>query len=188
MTSNMPHPVDKSADFLSWRTPPRILDRVSHYANSTGLPGISLDPCTSPDNPTKAAHFFTEETNGLTTDWGPALLDSYRRIYRLVFINPPYGPQLRPWLARICEQARAGYSIIALLPGQRFEQAYFQDNIFIPELSAICFILRRLRFLDASGTPRSGNPYGSMLYGFNVTRRLFDLSFCDLGRIIPTYF
>jgi phage N-6-adenine-methyltransferase len=68
--------VDKVAGNNEWHTPASALAPVKAYGR------IGLDPCTTAHNPTSAEHFFTEEDDGLTQDWGGK---------GLVFVNPPYS-------------------------------------------------------------------------------------------------
>lgn len=179
--------MDKVAANNYWLTPPEELDLVRRYAP------VGLDPCTGPDNPTDAKHYYTEEDDGLAQDWDG---------YGLVFVNPPYSltdvekeearrlgvpitPPIRLWAAKIAEQAMEGVTIIALLPcGARFSTGYWQDNILIPELQAMCFVRGRIKFIDAATGQRGRGPnYDSLYYGFNVDRRLFCDVFRDHGAV-----
>ena len=82
-----------------------------------------------------------------------------------MFCNPPYGSAIRAWVPKIRAEAEAGATIVALLPGQRFEQPYWQVNLFDPTITrAIVAIKGRLQFIAANGVPADGNPYGSFLY------------------------
>lgn len=159
---------DKTCLHTEYRTPEYILDVVRSFFGGV----IELDPATSPDNPTKARKFFTKETDGLSQDWSKTG----------VFVNPPYGKELRKWVAKIGEEARKGHEIVALLPGQRFETRYWQRDILIPQLGAIVFIRGRVSFLDSDGIPRKSNPFGSMLYLFNLDTDL-EL-FATLGQVL----
>ncbi len=49
-----------------------------------------------------------------------------------VFANCPYGNLLRACVERIDHQAQAGATVVALLPGQRFEQRYVQEILLDP--------------------------------------------------------
>lgn len=155
--------VDKGCASVDFWTPERILVPVRLYFRRLGSEfGIELDPATAPSNPTGAVHFFTPETDGLSRSW--AIAPGGRTH---VFVNPPYGAALYLWVPKIAREAEAGHNIVALLPGQRFDQAYWQEHLFTPRLTAICFVVGRIPFITPRGDVVTGNPYGSMLYVYN---------------------
>lgn len=185
--------VDKVATSNLWLTPENALKCVRDYCREdTKSDQIGLDPCTQPDNPTNAVKFFTEADNGLNQPW---------ENNGVVFVNPPYSltpddkaagvrePPIRPWARKIREEATKGVTILALLPcGARFSTKYWQDNILIPELIAVCFVRGRLKFIDANtGKPGKYNNYDSMFYGYNTDPDWFFSSFRSLGRVASTY-
>jgi len=87
------------------------------------------------------------------------------------------------WAAKIHEQVRRGVPLIALLPcGARFSTEYWQDHILINELRAVCFVRKRIDFIDgATGRPGKSNNYDSMFYGYNVDRERFMAAFSSTG-------
>lgn len=174
----------------TWRTPEWLLERVRVYFCGE----IPFDPATGADNPTQAARFCSgpHETkeqvaqgglfgasaaqrgggdlgNGLTIGWGwPA------------WVNPPYGRDLRLWLEKIAREASAAAEIVALLPCSRWEQGYFHDTL--GAANALCFVRGRVGFVSAiDGVAVAGNPYASMLVGFNARRRLWVEAFGPIG-------
>lgn len=150
--SNM---VDKSCESVEWWTPERVLSPVKLYFD-----GIRLDPATAPSNPTNADRFLTREEDGLRHEWEDG-----------TFVNPPYGPEIKEWIAKIRDQSLIGHEIIALLPASRWEQQYFQDCVFNEGLSGFCLIRKRLQFIDGNKDEVcKSNPYASLLYGFNISR------------------
>src|SRR5689334_8272167 len=95
-----------------WQTPDKILDLVRKLAP------IGLDPCTSPDNPTRARLFYyrpspmeaeklasspagrlqayleiSSLTDGLQLPWGVEKNE-------LIYVNPPYGRSVGKWMSR----------------------------------------------------------------------------------------
>jgi site-specific DNA-methyltransferase (adenine-specific) len=169
-------PTEKIARAVEFFTPARILDPVRRYfLRATTIVEIELDPATTSDNPVGASSFFTRAENGLDRDWTVA---------RTVFVNPPYGSDLRDWLAKIHEEASRGAHIVALLPGQRFEQSYFQEHVFCCRLSALCMVRKRVSFLDADRKPQKSNPYGSFLFLYNGWAEVFAEELVDVGMTI----
>jgi hypothetical protein len=164
--------VDKQCAETVYFTPENILDAVRAYFGGP----IPLDPATEPTNPTKALKFYTEQMNGLVLPWDAP-----------VFINPPFGTAIVPFIKRMDEYAKQGLQIIALLPcGARFSTKYWQAHALVPELKAICFVKGRVKFLRPDGTVAKQNPYDSQIYGYNVDQSKFHSCFKDIGRIVFT--
>lgn len=179
-----PGMVDKTAATVEHFTPPHVLEMTRRYARALGREGIDLDPATSPDNWTRAGTIFTETDDGLARSW--RLFDRPT----FVWLNSPWGRALRAWVEKAAREADGGATIVALLPGQRFEQRYFQQLLLTPARTrAVVAITGRLDFYGRvcarcgelevhkvhregrcvfawSGDRRQGhaNPYGSFLY------------------------
>lgn len=181
--STSERPREKQGHHNVWLTPEWFLNDGPRAYWDRPIP---LDPCTESDNPTKAVEFFTEKDDGLARVW-----------HAPSFINPPYSktredetiPPMRLWAAKIGEEARRGQEIIALLPcGARFSTKYWQANILIERMHAVCFVNRRIQFVDGrTGTTRSGqNNYDSAVYGFNVDPERFCKVFSSMGATFAT--
>lgn len=180
------HVNDKTCRSTTYLTPPRILDAVRRYFQEE----IDLDPATEPDNPTGAATFYTgDPLDGLKAVWSwPHPKGNIR-----VFLNPPYGRELKTWTAKLYWEAHKKFTqnpaqaqmlppvVLALLPGQRFEQLYWQQYVFNRSLTGFCMVRKRVNFLRPDGTPAKGNPYGSFVYLYNGDFRWFCDCFGDLG-------
>lgn len=164
--------VDKQCRETAYLTPPRILDPVRTYFDGP----IGLDPCTEPGNPTGADVFFDGENfDGLEESW---------RGHGGVFVNPPYGRELRRWVTKMENEVSRDLNppeLITLLPGQRFEQLYWQRFVFCSALTAFCMVRKRVNFLRPNGTVAKGNPYGSFIYLYNGNWRTFCDAFGDIG-------
>ena len=147
--------LDKTCQSTEWWTPPEILEPVRQFFGGP----IQFDPATHPSNPTRASKFLC--AHGLEARWPLGLK---------TFINPPYGGQLLRWVEKIVNvSVLSNRPIVALLPGQRFETRVWQE-VLLPAsaLSAVVFIQGRVKFLRPDGRRAKSNPYGSMLYLFNV--------------------
>ena len=182
------HFTDLKCKSTVYLTPSTILDPVRGYFGGQ----IPLDPATEWNNPTGAAAYGTkpEECNGLAAigDYmGDGLkIDWFEQ--GGVFVNPPYGKELRLWCEKIWEEAQNGATIIALLPaGPRFATRYFQENILTPALDAVTFVKGRVKFLRPDGSPTTGqNPYDSCIYGYNVDIERFRECLGHLGATFET--
>ena len=97
------------------------------------------------------------------------------------FLNPPHGCEIKPWVTKLHDEAAWLHEIIALLPGQRFEQLYWQRDVFNQYLTAFCMVRKRVAFLKPDGTPSKNNPYGSFIYLYNGDWDQFTRSFGHVG-------
>ncbi|MYM92645.1 DNA N-6-adenine-methyltransferase [Duganella vulcania] len=132
-------------------TPGYVLEPVRNL-----LGGIGLDPCTEPDNPTKATTFYHLPMDGCALPWhtGP------------VFCNPPYGEARERWVERCIEEGRRGNKVVLLIPAhpdtKNFQRA-------LRACSTVLFVQGRLKFgvLRENGRQEAAS-HGSALFGFNV--------------------
>ena len=161
----------------SWQTPERELEAVRAYFGGP----IPFDPATCPENPTKATTFCAGPPgtmfagslgdNGLEVEWTGR---------GGVFVNPPYGRELRDWLRKMTAEATKGCAIIALLPASRWEMDYMHAALRVARF--VCLRRGRIAFISsADGKPVKGNPGPSMFLGFNVDGHRFLDAFRDLG-------
>lgn len=74
-----------------WATPQDLFDGLNDEF------GFTLDPCATPEN-AKCIKYFTKRDDGLTKDWGTAI----------VFCNPPYGRGIESWVQKCAEHAKRG--------------------------------------------------------------------------------
>jgi hypothetical protein len=158
---------------------------------------IPFDPATAPTNPTGAlrycsggaaplfeAQLFEEvqgegvegelvATDGLSVEWPE----------RGTFCNPPYGGELKAWLARFGAESDLGHELVTLLPCSRWEQPYFSKPF--AKANALCLIRGRVSFVSTrDGTRPKGAPGASMFLGWNVNRRRFRKAFGPFGQIL----
>lgn len=172
----------------TWQTPERVLDAARAYFGGP----IPFDPATAPDNPTKALSFCAgppgtifekrdvlASRNGLEVPWESG-----------TWVNPPYGKELRAWLLKIRAEAARRTTILALLPCARWEQEYLTD--VLAAAKAVCWVRGRVAFVSSiDHTEVGGNPYASMILGFNVNLDAFAEALGVLGpcfslsRLVP---
>ena len=69
--------------------------------------GFTLDPCATPQN-AKCKPYFTKAGDGLAQDWGD----------HTVFMNPPYGRAIGPWMKKGYEASRKGATVVCLVPAR----------------------------------------------------------------------
>jgi hypothetical protein len=131
-------------------TPHYVLEPIRDLLN-----GIGLDPCTEPDNPTRADRFYHPPMDGCVLPWKA----------RSVFCNPPYGEARRRWVDRCIAEGRYR-PIVLLMP------AHTETRIFQRALSAcksVVFVCARLRFgVLRENRRQEAASHGSAIFGFGV--------------------
>ena len=133
-------------------TPSYVLEPVREL-----LGGIGLDPCTEPDNPTRADAFYFQPLDGCALPWAFA---------RSVFCNPPYGEARERWIEKCISTAAQGVSVVLLVPAHPDTRIF---QIALAACTTVLFCKGRLKFgvLRDNGRQEAAS-HGSALFGFNV--------------------
>lgn len=124
-----------------WPTPDwlfQLLDREFRF---------TLDPCSTPANARCTRH-FTRAEDGLAQSWAG----------ETVFMNPPYGREIRHWMRKAFESARAGATVVCLVPA-RTDTAWWHAHVIHGEIR---FLRGRLKF----GQAKQGAPFPSAIVVF----------------------
>ena len=69
--------------------------------------GFTLDPCSTHEN-AKCARHFTVQENGLAQEWSN----------EVVFMNPPYGSQIKFWMRKAYRESLKGAVVVCLVPAR----------------------------------------------------------------------
>ncbi len=147
-----------------WQTPPEVVELVRKVGR------IGLDPCASESERSWfAAKNLTEI--GIATRW----ILSKRR--GLVYVNPPYGREIREWIDKCIREATAGCEIIALVPS-RTDTQWFRRAWYTSEIR--CFWHGRITFVGAQAPA----PFPSALFYWGTRRHKFHKAFFDAGIIV----
>lgn len=131
------------------------------------LGDIDLDPCGNsrgaPNVP--AARHYTSEDDGLAQEWAGR-----------VFMNPPYGNDIKHWVEKLCESYESGQvaEAIALVPA-RTDTRWFRRM----EKYHVCFVTGRLTFVGNDDPA----PFPSALFYFGDNPDLFTHVFSTIGDI-----
>lgn len=125
---------------------------------------IDLDPCTTADNPTGAARFFTVIDDGLSKAWIPSAS---------VYVNPPYAKAREPWVDRCIKVGETGIPVVLLIPAAT-DTRIFQKAARSADV--VVFVRGRVKF----GTLRPNRrqhaaSHPSALIGWNT-----DLDACEV--------
>ena len=119
--------VHYSSKTNEWSTPQDFFDELDKEFNFT------LDPCATSEN-AKCTKYFTVEDDGLKQDWSNDT----------VFMNPPYGREIKYWVQKAYEESLKGATVVCLIPS-RTDTAYWHNYIF-GKADDIRFIKGRLKF------------------------------------------
>ena len=111
-----------------WATPPELFAKLNIEFN------FDLDPCATSKS-AKCAKFYDEAADGLAKDWGAST----------VFMNPPYGKEIRAWIKKAVEASRGGALVVGLLPAET-DSDWFHDHI-LANKAEVRFLRKRPRFL-----------------------------------------
>jgi len=98
-----------SSDDMTWPTPQPVFDALNAEF------GFTLDPCCVPAT-AKCAKYYTPKEDGLKQDWSG----------ERVFMNPPYGRWLKPWMRKAYEESQRGALVVCLVPA-RVDTAWWHD-------------------------------------------------------------
>ena len=149
-----------------WLTPPELVAALGEF---------DLDPCSAEDMPWEIAkNKYTEKDDGLVQDWEGR-----------VFMNPPYGRLLDPFLHKLAGHGNG----IALVFARTETRAFFR-NVW-GRADAIMFLKGRVKFYRPDGTQgaSSGSPSCLIAYGYHNYRTLRDCAlegaFFDISGMKP---
>lgn len=123
-----------------WTTPQHLFDELNREFNFT------LDPCATDEN-AKCSKYFTIEDDGLSKDWSNDV----------VFMNPPYGREIKKWIKKAYEESLNGAIVVCLIPA-RTDTTYWHDFIF-DKADDIKFLKGRLKF----GNSKNSAPFPSAI-------------------------
>lgn len=126
-----------------WFTPIDLYNSLDEIYNFT------LDPCSTKEN-AKCDKFFTIEDDGLKQDWSKDT----------VFMNPPYGREIKDWVKKAYEESQKGATVVCLIPS-RTDTKYWHEYIF-PYSHEIIFLKGRLKF----GNSKNSAPFPSAIVVF----------------------
>lgn len=115
-----------SSQSNEWATPQALFNELNAEF------GFTLDAAASHEN-YKVVPYFTERDDALTKDW-----------LGTVWLNPPYGKQIKDFIAKAYfESQKHGSTIVCLIPS-RTDTAYWHD--YVMKAKEIRYIRGRLKF------------------------------------------
>ena len=132
-------------------TPGYVLDPVREALGGV----ITLDPCTTADNPVEAVRFYCPPADGLAEPWDAPT----------IFVNPPYGKAREPWVNRCVGAALNGSRVVLLMPAAT-DTAVFQRAAACA--SVVVMIRGRLKFGIWRENTQAAATHPSALFGWGT--------------------
>ncbi len=157
------HDVHFSSKNTEWYTPAPVASLARQVLGT-----IDLDPASNAEaNKTiRATNYYDQASNGFQQPW-----------HGRVYLNPPYGDEIKPWILRLIGFYEAGFvtEAITLVPA-RTDTEWFQPLFSY----VLCFWRGRLKFGNADNSA----PFPSVVayLGPNVDR--FCATFAPYGGVI----
>jgi site-specific DNA-methyltransferase (adenine-specific) len=139
--------VHYSSKSYEWATPPEIYDPLHARYDFT------LDACSTRDN-AKCAQHFTKAEDGLTQIWTGR-----------VWMNPPYGPEIKAWMRKAWESAQTTADLVVCLVPVRTDTRWWQEYV-IGTGAEVTYLPGRIRF---NGAP-AGAPFPSAVVVFRFSK------------------
>ena len=121
-----------SSNSNEWTTPQDYFNVLNKEFNFT------LDPCCTKKS-AKCDKFYTLEDDGLSKDWSN----------EIVFMNPPYGREIKYWIKKAYEESLKGAIVVCLVPA-RTDTIYWHEYCMKGEVR---FIKGRLKFSGKDAAP-----------------------------------
>ncbi len=127
-----------------WSTPQAFYDELNKVHNFT------LDPCCDEESK-KCEKFFTEKDNGLQQSWRG----------ETVFMNPPYGREIKKWLAKAHSESKNPNTKVVCLVPARTDTKYWHEHCMSAD--KLYLIKGRLKFGDS----KNSAPFPSAIVVFD---------------------
>ena len=128
-----------------WETPQKLFDRLNYIFS------FDIDAAASDSN-AKLPVYYTQKDDSLRQDWRG----------KKVWCNPPYGKQIKKWVAKAAETVKDNNSLVVMLIPARTDTQWFHDYILNNPQAHTVFIRGRIRF----GNSSENAPFPSMLVVF----------------------
>lgn len=140
-----------SSDKQDWETPQQLFSKLNEkYHFNWDLAANDVNH--------KCDHYITPEQDSLQVDW--SLLDGW------LFLNPPYGRDMKKWIrkAYLSAIAKKNGGIVLVIPS-RTGTSYWHDYIF--GKAEIEFLRGRLHF-EFNGNPGAPAPFDSAIIVYHA--------------------
>ena len=116
-------------DSNEWSTPQDLFDQLNKEF------GFTIDVAASESN-AKCRRFYSKDDDGLAQDWQR----------EVVWMNPPFGHQIKLWMAKAYKSSIDGAIVVCLVPA-RTDTRWFHRSLM--NAAEIRVLDKRLRFSGA---------------------------------------
>jgi len=157
-----------SSESNEWYTPEKYVEAVRHV-----LGEIDLDPASHPvaNKIVKATTYFSLDEDGLKQKWA-----------RRIFLNPPYGDLVAPFVTKAVTEYEAGHisEAIILVNAHATDAAWFQPLCNY----VLCFTDHRIDFYSSETLqPSTASTHGSVFAYLGPNEDKFIEAFWRFGRV-----
>jgi site-specific DNA-methyltransferase (adenine-specific) len=114
----------------NWRTPPEIFEKLNTEF------GFDLDAAATAQN-ALCMHYLD---NALEVEDWPG---------NQIWLNPPYGKMIAPFMRKAAQEAAKGKTVVALVP-LRTRAAWFHDSVIGKAREVRC-VRKRIKFIHPDG-------------------------------------
>jgi phage N-6-adenine-methyltransferase len=135
-----------SSESNEWATPQTFFNKLDNKFNFT------LDPCATKKT-AKCNKYYTKNDDGLSKSWEG----------ETVFVNPPYGRELKNWVKKAYDESRNSNTTVVLLCPARTDTKYFHN--YMMKASELHFIKGRLKF-ESDNKKNNSAPFPSVVAVF----------------------
>ncbi len=126
-----------------WSTPQDLFNELNSEFS------FDLDPCATDEN-AKCSKYFTVDDDGLSKFWGDST----------VFMNPPYGREIKKWMEKAYNASLYGATVVCLIPS-RTDTRWWHDYAMKGDIR---FLRGRLKF----GNSKNSAPFPSAVVIFRT--------------------
>ena len=150
-----------------WYTPSNIIESARKVLGS-----IDTDPasCTKANETVQARTFWTKEDSGLEKSW-----------FGNVWMNPPYsGSLVKSFSAKFLQEYLNGNTVQGFILVNNATETQW-GNSLLSACNGVCFMKKRIKFLDIDNKPSGAPLQGQMLLYFGDSVNAFEQEFREYG-------
>jgi len=141
-----------SSESNEWGTPQMFFDKLNRMYGP-----FTLDAAASDDN-YKVERYYTKADNALSKNWSG----------NKVFLNSPYGRELKKWVKKAYEEGQKNHTMVVMLIPARTDTRYWHD--YVMKADEILFVRGRLKFTKSVQTDKlDPAPFPSAVVVFRKT-------------------
>ncbi len=153
-----------------WYTPPKFIEIAR-----TVMGTIDCDPasCSKANEIVRAKKFYSEKYSGLSHGWGGN-----------IWMNPPYAqPLITDFCKKVVSEIENGNSKSAVVLVNNATETEW-GQCLLSACSAVCFISKRVKFMDSKGNESGAPLQGQCLFYFGKNVQEFKKQCKEVGQVL----